>query len=71
MVTFPSNLAFASLLQYAPRGKSETSLHSRDVTYKIKQDGYVGRVRIIDFSAERLRRKSLHTPSWAIISTHR
>jgi hypothetical protein len=54
MVTFPSNLAFAALLQYAPRGKSETSLLSRDVTYKIKQDGYVGRSRIIDFSAERL-----------------
>jgi hypothetical protein len=53
MVTFPSSLAFASLLQYAPRGQSETSLRSRDVTYKIKQDGYVGRFRIIDFSAER------------------
>jgi hypothetical protein len=54
MANFPSSLAFASLLQYAPRGQSETSAHSRDVTYKIKQDGYLGRFRIIDFSAERL-----------------
>jgi predicted amidophosphoribosyltransferase len=54
MANLPSNLAFVSLLQYAPRGQSDPSVHSRDVTYKIKQDGYVGRFRIIDFAAERL-----------------
>ena len=54
MANIPSSLAFASLLQYAPRGQSVPSVLSRDVTYKIKQDGYVGRYRIIDFSAERL-----------------
>jgi len=54
MANFPSSLAFASLLQYAPRGQSESSVLSRDVTYKIKQDAYLGRFRIIDFSAERL-----------------
>lgn len=51
---FPSRLAFASLLQYAPRGQSGPSVLSREVTYKVKQDGYVGRFRIIDFAAERL-----------------
>ena len=69
MVTFPSSLAFASLLQYAPRGQSRTSLRSRDVTYKIKQDGYIGRFRIIDFSAERLAQEIAKYPSWATIST--
>lgn len=54
MAKFRSSLTFAALLQYAPRGRSDSSLHSRDVTYKIKQDGYIGRFRIIDFSAERL-----------------
>jgi hypothetical protein len=54
MANFPSSLAFASLLQYAPRGQSQPSLRSRDVTYKIKQDGFVGGFRIIDFAAERL-----------------
>ncbi len=54
MANYPSSLAFASLLQYAPRGQSEPSVRSRDVTYKIKQDGYVGEVRIIEFAAERL-----------------
>jgi hypothetical protein len=54
MAKLPSSLTFASLLQYAPRGQSDPSVRSRDVMYKIKQDGYVGRFRIIDFSAERL-----------------
>jgi hypothetical protein len=54
MANFPSSLAFASLLQYAPRGQSQPSMRSRDVTYKIKQDGFLGGLRIIDFSAERL-----------------
>ncbi len=54
MANYPSSLAFASLLQYAPRGQSEPSLRSRDVTYKVKQDGYVGRIRIIEFATERL-----------------
>jgi predicted amidophosphoribosyltransferase len=29
-------------------------MRSRDVTYKIKQDGFVGGLRIIDFTAQRL-----------------
>ena len=54
MANFPSRLAFAALLQYAPRGRSQPSLRSRDVTYKIKQDGFVSGFQIIDFSAQRL-----------------
>ena len=54
MANFPSKLAFASLLQYAPRVQAEPSVLSRDVTYKIKQDGYVGELRIIDYATLRL-----------------
>jgi hypothetical protein len=54
MANFPSRLAFASLLQYAPRGASAQSVLSRDVTYKVKQDGFVNQLRIIDFATERL-----------------
>ncbi len=62
MANFPSNLAFASLLQYAPRGQSQPSMRSRDVTYKIKQDGFVGGLRIIEFSAERLAQETAAHP---------
>jgi len=54
MANFPSKLAFASFLQYAPRARSDPSELSRDVTYAVKQDGLVGKLRIIDFSAQRL-----------------
>jgi hypothetical protein len=54
MVAFPSKIDFASFLQYAPRGSSAVSGSSRDVAYKVKQDGYVNGVRIIDHSAKRL-----------------
>jgi hypothetical protein len=54
MANFPSSLPFASLLQYAPRGQSEVSRSSRNVTYGIKQDGTVATYRIIDYSAARL-----------------
>ena len=62
MANFPSNLAFASLLQYHRAGNPSPSVLSRDVTYKIKQDGYVGRYRIIDFSAERLAQEIAASP---------
>ncbi len=44
---FPSSLPFISLLQYAVRGLSTLSLSSQIVTYKVKQDGYMG--SIIEF----------------------
>jgi hypothetical protein len=37
-------------------------MRSRDVTYKIKQDGFVGGLRIIDFSAERLAQEIASHP---------
>ncbi len=62
MAIFPSSLVFASLLQYAPRGHSQPSMRSRDVTYKIKQDGFVGGFRIIDFAAGRLAQETVTHP---------
>jgi hypothetical protein len=38
MSRFPSELPFFSLLQYAPRGTSETSRQSREVVHAIKTD---------------------------------
>ena len=46
-------LAFASLFQYWRHAGSPDLGALRDVTYKIKQDGYIGRFRIIHFG-ERL-----------------
>jgi hypothetical protein len=37
-------------------------MRSCDVTYKIKQDGFVGGFRMIDFSAERLAQE-IATPN--------
>jgi hypothetical protein len=62
MVVFPSRIAFASFLQYAPRGTSSASATSRHVTYKLKQDGFIritqggtlSPVRVIDYAARRL-----------------
>ena len=54
MVAFPSKTEFTSFLQYAPRGSSTVSVASRDIAYKVKQDGYVSNVRIIDHAAKRL-----------------
>jgi hypothetical protein len=62
MVVFPSRIAFASFLQYAPCGTSTASATSRHVTYKLKQDGFIrvtqagtlSAVRVIDYVARRL-----------------
>ena len=54
MPTYPSELNFAALLQYAPRGETAISRVSRDMTYKIKTDGYIGRTRVIAHAARRL-----------------
>ena len=51
---FPSNLAFVSLLQYAPRGTSPVSQASRTVTYKVKTDGFMGSTRVIAHAARRV-----------------
>jgi len=62
MANFPSKLAFASFLQYAPRGKSDLSVLSCNVTYQVKQDGRVGNYRIIDFSGRRLAEETASRP---------
>jgi len=54
MTQFPSDLRFASLLQYSPRGTSQTSADSRKVINKIKNDGYFGQVPAIPYSIEKL-----------------
>ena len=54
MVSFPSNLAFVSLLQYAPRGTTPLSQTSRTVTYKVKSDGFIGSTRVIAHAARRV-----------------
>ena len=51
---FPSNLAFVSLLQYAPRGTTPVSQVSRTVTYKVKTDGFMGATRVIAHAARRI-----------------
>ena len=51
---FPSNLAFVSLLQYAPRGTTPMSQTSRTVTYKVKSDGFIGSTRVIAHAARRV-----------------
>lgn len=51
---FPSRLPFTSLLQYAVRGTSALSLSSQMVTYQVKQDGYVGSVRVLPHAARRV-----------------
>jgi hypothetical protein len=53
-VPFPSNLAFVSLLQYAPRGTTPVSQASRTVTYKVKTDGFMGSTRVIAHAARRV-----------------
>ena len=54
MASYPSEISFSSLLQYAPRGLSPTSQASRTVTYKIKTDGFIGRTRVIAHAARRV-----------------
>jgi hypothetical protein len=54
VVPFPSNLAFVSLLQYAPRGTTPMSQMSRTVTYKVKSDGFIGSTRVIAHAARRV-----------------
>lgn len=54
MVTFPSDLSFISLLQYAPRGTAPVSQVSRTVTYTIKNDGFIGATRVIAHAARRV-----------------
>ena len=58
MTAFPSKLAFASFLQYSPRGTSETAKASRRIRTAIKQDKYLAEVsdakRVIPFMAERI-----------------
>jgi hypothetical protein len=63
MAVFPSRIEFAAFLQYAPRGSSTISAASRDVAYKVKQDGFIRvpqqrggttSVRVIDYAAKRL-----------------
>jgi hypothetical protein len=54
VVLFPSNLAFVSLLQYAPRGTTPLSQASRMVTYTIKNDGFMGATRVIAHAARRV-----------------
>ena len=51
---FPSNLAFVSLLQYAPRGTTPMSQTSRTVTYKVKSDGFIGSTRVLAHAARRV-----------------
>lgn len=51
---FPSNLAFVSLLQYAPHGTTPLSQTSRTVTYKVKSDGFIGSTRVIAHAARRV-----------------
>jgi hypothetical protein len=53
-VPFPSNLAFVSLLQYAPRGTTPMAQTSRTVTYKVKSDGFMGSTRVIAHAARRV-----------------
>jgi hypothetical protein len=54
VVAFPSELAFASLLQYAPRGTTPLSQLSRTVTYAVKSDGFIGATRVIAHAARRV-----------------
>src|SRR5262249_31733803 len=62
MPTFPSKLPFAAFLQYSPRGTTPTSLQSKNVTLAIKRDGFIGRVRVIDFAARRIREERINYP---------
>lgn len=62
MAAFPSKVAFAAFLRYAPRGSSPISKASRDITYAVKQDGTIpfpprgatAYVNAIDYAAKRL-----------------
>jgi hypothetical protein len=54
VVALPSELLFASLLQYAPRGTTPVSQLSRTVTYTVKSDGFIGATRVIAHAARRV-----------------
>jgi len=53
-VKFPSKIAFAALVRYSPRGKSAESVRSRTVKDRVKNDGYMGPYRVIEFAAQKL-----------------
>ena len=42
-----SQLEFGALLTYAPHGSSEEAKRSKDVTYLLKKDGFIGEPRIL------------------------
>lgn len=66
MNPLPSSLTFYAYLQYSPRGKSPESIFSRDITYKVKQDGLLataqGTERAIDFIARRVNERLVQYP---------
>lgn len=66
MNQFPSSFPFYAYVQYSPRGQSPASVFSRDVTYKVKQDGFIdtgqGPERVIDFVARRIHDRLAEYP---------
>ena len=53
--------------RYAPRREIDPSELSRDVTYAVKQDGHVGKLRIINFSAHAVGRDWIASVSQALL----